>query len=567
MRAPRGEDILTAPRYAFAPDALRLPEIDGQLHPNGDKNSHIHGTAYHQITAFEARYRKSFPGKVRMTPDTPDIRAVWEPARLQNITRLLHRMRTNPDDTVVHGARVIAREQVLHWLEDNPFLRGLHYISAMECALRIPVFVACLTQLDNLLPEDSRLLAKAVYSHAWWTASKLSLHSSLGNHTIAESMGLVYAGAFFRHLPEGQKWLATGTALLRQELYHQILPDGGGAEQSTSYHRFVLDLYAMSCDLLEGNGLGDCEAIREQLHKGEFFLRAFRVGDEYLAIGDSDDGHAISRHLHPKRPPVPNDQSDLEAFPQAGYCVVHTSNRCRLIFDHGPLGLPPLYNHGHADALAVWLIRDDRVLLGDAGTFRYNGAPAERAYFKGTRAHNTVCIDGLDQAHQVTGFIWSQPYRTYDVSQTKRGNRLLLTAAHDGYTRLPHPVRHTRRIFWEQANFIILDSFSGTGEHTFELNFHIDPRAEIAREEGWWRIARKESSVRINMLSESEFKLIQGQTNPLQGWHSPAYGVKEPAPVLQCIRKGRPDTMRFITVIATEGLPTEEHIQRIVDAL
>ena len=57
-----------------------------------------------------------------------------------------------------------------------------------------------------------------------------------------------------------------------------------------------------------------------------------------------------------------------------------------LTFDHGPLGMAPLYNHGHADALSVNVALDGEALLVDPGTFRYNDEPLFRKYFKGTRA-------------------------------------------------------------------------------------------------------------------------------------------------------------------------------------
>jgi len=81
----------------------------------------------------------------------------------------------------------------------------------------------------------------------------LALYSSLGNHTVCECIGLVFGGAVFRETGEGKKWLSRGCTLLEKELSHQILDDGGPAEQSLNYHRFVLDLYWLACGFLEKN--------------------------------------------------------------------------------------------------------------------------------------------------------------------------------------------------------------------------------------------------------------------------------------------------------------------------
>ena len=66
-----------------------------------------------------------------------------------------------------------------------------------------------------------------------------------------------------------------------------------------------------------------------------------------------------------------------------------------LIFDCGPLGDG---GHGHYDLLSVEAFAGGRPLIVDPGRFTYSEAPPNlRRWFRGTAAHNTVCVDGLDQ--------------------------------------------------------------------------------------------------------------------------------------------------------------------------
>ncbi|MGA7878861.1 MAG: alginate lyase family protein, partial [Desulfoferrobacter sp.] len=296
-------------------------------------------------------------------------------------------------------------------------------MSAMECGLRIPVFIAALKILDNLTESERRFILKATYEHAWLTARRLSLYSSLGNHTVAECVGLIFAGGLFRDDPLAQQWLSTGIRILEQESVHQILDDGGPAEQSLNYHRFVLDLYWLAVDFLEKNQLHDCAALRQRLDEGEEFLAAFKgCKNEMPSIGDSDDGHAVAPGLSPERrskqgKSFPKNQQNVTTYPESGYTLVLAPYGIELTFDHGFLGMALLYNHGHADALSITLYKDGRPFLIDPGTYRYNGAGDFRAYFKGTRAHNTVAVDGKDQAKQVTSFIWDRPYKVSRVAK------------------------------------------------------------------------------------------------------------------------------------------------------
>jgi len=281
----------------------------------------------------------------------------------------------------------------------------------MECGKRIPVFFYALKILDDLSSRECHHILEAMYLHAWFVSKHLSLYSSLGVHTIAEAVGLVFAGETFRASEEGKKWLKTGLKLLNDEARHQILDDGGPAEQSFHYFRYILDLYWLTVSFIERNNLSDCTYIRQRLTLGENFLTAFTNSDgKIISIGDSDDSFAIAPTMYPKRSNPGSKRRRIKTFSQAGYTVIVYDKDSSLIFDHGPLGMEPLYNHGHADALSIVLFKKEQPILVDPGTYHYNGVPEWRRYFKSTKAHNTVTVDGLDQAVQEDEFIWSKPY-------------------------------------------------------------------------------------------------------------------------------------------------------------
>ena len=225
-----------------------------------------------------------------------------------------------------------------------------------------------------------------------------------------------------------------------------------------------------------------------------------------------------------------------------------------LTFDHGPLGLPPLYNHGHADALSITLSKNGMGMLIDPGTYRYNNAPEWRGYFKGTRAHNTVTVDGEDQAVQESGFIWSHPFEARLLHQGEDKEQIVLEAVHTGYRRLHAPVTHARNISIRGGSEILLgDTFSGTGIHDFELNYHLHPKALVQPEKEGWMIQNGSERVYIALLNGCDWTLVKGQKQPILGWYSPRYGVKRECPVLQCLRRGPPSEVSFSTSIRTES--------------
>ena len=498
----------------------------------------------------ELELRPQYCPSTRSIGGQVDIRAIWEPARLQHVTLLLAWLQQQPDDSDNGRIKEFARAEILRWLTDNPFLYGPHYLSAMECGLRLPVFFYALKILDNLSNSDVNTILSALYLHAWWIEKNLSLYSSLGNHTVCEAVGLVIAGAIFKKTDSGRSWLKSGIELLEQELSHQILKDGGPAEQAFGYHRFVLDIYRLAVDFLESNNLRRCNDFKERLLLGEVFLSSFNDAlGNCPALGDYDDGHAIAPGLSPRRPTAVEQRFRYRTFSQAGYTVVRGAGDTLLTLDHGPLGLAPLYNHGHADALSVTLSLGGTPFLVDSGTYRYNGVPAFRRYFKGTRAHNTVTIDGLDQATQLTGFVWGEPFSVSLERAVESGSGLLIEASHDGYSRLDEPVRHVRTILnAPDGSWVISDHFQGSGRHSFELNYHFHPEVTLSEETGGWLAERNGRTVRVE-LTDGRFQLLRGEEDPPLGWFSPAYNLKVPSPLLQVIRNGATAEVRFETRI------------------
>ncbi len=515
------------------------------------------------IQKLEEDFSQFFFADIKLPSQSPDIRTVWEPARLQHITFLVKHAETLSDKKTI---KEFIKANALKWIRDNPFPYGVHYLSVMECGLRIPVFFYCLKYIEDLAADEYHLILETIYLHAWLTSKLFSLYSSLGNHTIAESIGLIFAGAVFRKTKKGRQWLQKGTDLLRQESTHQIMDDGGPAEQSLNYHRFVLDLYWLAIDFLEKNKLNDLRDIKPRLAKGENFLKSFLdISGALPLIGDSDDGCAIAPSLAPYRPETNKQEVGLSIVEHSGYCIIHSLNNVRVIFDHGPLGMPPLYNHGHADALSITLSKEGKKFLVDPGTYRYNGEPTFRKYFKSTRAHNTVTIDGCDQAVQETGFIWSHPYKTKTLRTTYQNNNFLIEAMHDGYTRLKNPVVHKRTFhFFAASNIIIKDSFAGEGQHDFELLFHLHPDVSVTKDHEWWAINNQGISVFIQLLDDYDFNFIKGQGDPLLGWYSPVYGIKKQSGVLRHVKRGSPHEVSFVTAVCiSDPLKPKNLIERL----
>jgi hypothetical protein len=233
----------------------------------------------------------------------------------------------------------------------------------------------------------------------------------------------------------------------------------------------------------------------------------------------------------------------------------------QLIMDVGPLGCDVSGAHGHADLLSVQCTAFGEPYLIDPGTYCYTADPEWRDYFRGTSAHNTVVIDGRSQADPIGPFAWrARPtarLRGWKSSQLAD----IVEADHDAYARLAQPVSHRRRVvFLKPIGWVIVDDLTGAGDHRVELRFHFSPRKVTMAPGGWVR-ARGERGRGLWLVSLAAVPLSavlrQGQEQPIDGWYSPAYGVRRPAPAVTYAATARVPLRVTTLVIPADPLLSE----------
>ena len=118
----------------------------------------------------------------------------------------------------------------------------------------IAYYALDLARKDLTRAEDTWTNAlRLARSHAPFIEDRLSLHSSSGNHSVAEGAALVHAGLLFPEPRGARCWYETGLRLLEREAPRQVLPDGGPVEQAFWYHLFVLAQEFRLASMLEGN--------------------------------------------------------------------------------------------------------------------------------------------------------------------------------------------------------------------------------------------------------------------------------------------------------------------------
>jgi Heparinase II/III-like protein/Heparinase II/III N-terminus len=496
-----------------------------------------------------------------------DMKYTWELNRLQHL--ILLELAAIWEGNELYQKEV--DEQLTSWCMENPFMQGINWKSPMEAGLRLISWALLSFLRKGTRFRGLRDLGEIAYQHQYFIRKFYSKHSSANNHLIGEMSGLYVGTVFWPSFKESERWRSFARRKLIEEIFRQVGEDGVDKERATEYQLFALEFFLLAGTL--GQAIGDPfpKSYWKRIEGMMDFLTAISDGSGNLPLfGDGDSGQVVwlpettvercrslidlsqtssgNRSLRSylllwgqSREAIPLNRQEkspccLKPFPQGGYYVISSehngSNRMKVIFDAAPFGLGPLFAHGHADALSFWLSYGGREFFIDPGTFCYYTHPAWRTYFRGTSAHNTVRVDGQDQSVAVGPFLWR--HVGHGRAERKEENDELVEVAgiQDGYQRLPDPVIHRRslRLYKKSNTLLISDRLECRSNHEVEVFFHLNENCEIAEvRAGTFRISNQGKHLKLRFLrGDLKTQLYRGSENPICGWVSRTFDVKQP---------------------------------------
>lgn len=376
------------------------------------------------------------------------------------------------------------------------------------------------------------------------------------NHGFNEAAALVLIADSFPDLPGAATWRLTGLARLDEMLRTNVDADGVDIENSPFYHYYVLGM------------VSQIGAWGEQWEPAlaPTYGAARRAMLPYAAAIVQPDGRlpmlgATATTIVPNQDPaVYGPLADLDPtfawvftrgargtppapgvrlFPVSGLFLLRSptaaADQTFVTFDSGVYRT----DHSHLDALSLTVYGDGQALLPDAGLYTYDRGP-DFDYFHGTRAHNTVVVDGLDQAegaalpgaHGVVGGVaWAT-----------------------GTSDLVAGVRHVRTVvLLDRGLVVVVDSLSSGAERRYTQTWHAFPGAAL-RPAGKNLVLLGADGQRRLTIAQADWSTlslatVHGGSAPLQGWISAAYGSKVPNWALEWTRTA--PSARFVTLLAS----------------
>lgn len=515
-----------------------------------------------------------------------DSKIVWEPNRHQHFVTLSMAFFLTGEERFAQECFV----QWDDWLRENPPNRGINWASSLELAFRAWSWIWALHFLQgSALFTGERLAAyfTSLSRHCVFIEQNLSTYFSPNTHLLGEGFLLFVAGVMFPELRGAAGWREMGKTILEEEIERQVRPDGWHAEQSSYYHRYAVDFFQCAAILADRNHCHFPTAYRSKLAlMYEVILETQLPNGRQPMLGDADGGRLLPFSERPSPEDSHDQRSALSTgavyfarpdfraaaevfhedtfwllgpdarrefdslaqlaqvrksrlFADSGWVVMHASSPrdSVLLFDTGPQGLHGC-GHGHADALSIVCAAPEQDWLMDPGTYVYTASGEWREAFRGTRAHNTVVVDGVDQAVPVDFFKWREIPRPRLESWLTSPSLDVAVASHDGYLRLPLGVLHRRRVVFCKPHFwLVTDELNGRGQHTAEFLFHFPPGTRlVAQDRGCLAQRAGHDFLLFSTDSSLQGTVVEGDERNRVGWVSLEYGSKVAAPVFQAKR-------------------------------
>jgi uncharacterized heparinase superfamily protein len=226
-------------------------------------------------------------------------------------------------------------------------------------------------------------------------------------------------------------------------------------------------------------------------------------------------------------------------FKQSGISVIRdvVSGREVVFVGNGtPLGMPPLFAHGHLDAGSFWLSIAGQEFFVDPGTYLYQGGNQWRRYFRSTAAHNTVRVNRWDFTEQVADFMYGRPYRITTHELTSTAKRSTWRMAHDAYERLEPKVTFRRQVVMQKAcgYFEFHDTLESVGNYFAELFFHLHPACQVRLNGHALSIQRDAVCLGMQIDTRLKINIYNGSETPLLGWFSKEFNHIEKTTTILC---------------------------------
>lgn len=305
-----------------------------------------------------------------------------------------------------------------------------------------------------------------------------------GNHLLFQAQRMMYAGICFPELKEADTWLNSGITKLNEQIEEQVYADGMHYEMDLGYHLAAIDIFYQA---LRVATLNDKASVFPQSYK-DIIRKMITVtyntnypNDIAPLFSDGRQGSSavMKRNYNGWLDLFPNDQELMyfasesrqegahpnylsKAFKESGFYVFR-NDWSKGVIQMVVKNTPKAGWHNQPDNGTFELWYQGQNLFPDSGAYSYGGDKAanqDRNWFRQTKVHNTLTLDGKNVNSQPKLVAWNAE---------GEGKTDYLVIENESYPNL----KHRRTVYFvEKKFFVILDEAIGNAEGDVAIHYN-----------------------------------------------------------------------------------------------
>jgi hypothetical protein len=417
-----------------------------------------------------------------------DIKLIWEASRFPQSYFFINAYSVTKDDK--YAKECI--NQMLEWISNNPYPKGVNYKCGQEISFRVFVWINVLEYFREFFTkEDEQKIVKNIYTSLLRIDANIdyAAKSVKNNHSISEASGLFIGGLLFPQFQESEYFINKGLKYLLKETSYQVYDDGSYIQHSFTYERLALD--AISFVMVVAKKLNYLlpEELKQRHQKMIEFLYSFVQENGWLPNYGSNDGANLF-------PLTGDDYRDFRSslnlasvvnggyslfeghkklveffsledkglkevekkieFKDGGYYILKNKNLFSFLRCHSYKDRPASNDMFHLD---IW--SGGKNIFCDAGSYSYNTDKKFKNNFIGVIGHNTIMINDSNQMAQVLNFGYSNWTKAKCIGFSEN----YFVGENYAYQK-EFEIVHQRDLKLEDDKIIIIDNIKNIKENT-----------------------------------------------------------------------------------------------------
>ncbi len=503
----------------------RINKIFGEQHiwnlgiKNEDCHSNYYETLKNHIILF-AREKNINPIKKLWIENSDDIELNYNYQRFYLFKEVFDEIKLSDDKQL----RIIKK-----WIKIN---KKNHLAwTGFNCAIRLINWIKIIQGIDpkKIQPEEWDFIEDSIYKQYRFNRNNIEYHIP-SNHIILQYYSVWLITNIFTQWCVPSHKVEKINQNLINEFKVEFSDDGLHFELASHYHLQIVLLGLTVIHQFRNLGVEFPIDVQKLILAGTEIIERFLIDEYFPSISDE-----CYNFFHENRTQdlqnirfLKNKITSKKKYKEK-ICLIDNSYlfmedySFKVIFDVGEISLKSTPGHGHADILSIILGYNDIPIFIDPGTFQYNNKK-ESLMLKRTSYHNTVDVDGEDQAKLWGFFRWA--YLPKDIAssfKTLDKNTVVLEGEFLGFRHIGG-IKHKRRITFNKAMFKINDFLTGNLGKFIHINFILHPDIKIKYDENYILLESKLNIFKISSKQNTTIKIEE--INIYNSYNTPSSSKK-----------------------------------------